>query len=110
MGWLGVCVASVGQKSDMRILNKIVRETPNGIELEADPRHAEIAIKELGLQDAKASPVPGSKEEAKKVVEEEVPKKEMASTKVRRDLQRELGAIAEACKSADGKIWDAEVC
>ena len=50
-----------GQKTEVKILNKIVRHTDRGIELEADPRHAEIVIKELGLEDAKATRVPGTK-------------------------------------------------
>ena len=48
-------------KKEIRILNKVVRYTSKGIELEADPRHAEIVIKELGLKNAKANKVPGSK-------------------------------------------------
>ena len=39
--------------------------TSEGIELEADPRHAELVVKDLGLEGAKASPVPGSKDEIK---------------------------------------------
>ena len=30
--------------------------------MEADPRHAEIVVRELGLEGAKASRVPGAKE------------------------------------------------
>ena len=42
-------------------MNKIVRWTPAGIELEADPRHAEIVIRELGLEQAKPVTTPGAK-------------------------------------------------
>ena len=56
--WLG---QGAGQVSEMRILNKVVRSTKVGIELEADPRHAELVVKELDLLGAKASPVPGVK-------------------------------------------------
>ena len=45
----------------MRILNKVVRWTPEGVELEADPRHAELVVRELGLENARASRVPGVK-------------------------------------------------
>ena len=45
----------------------MIRATSEGIELEADPRHAELVVKELGLDNAKASLVPGSKDEVKKV-------------------------------------------
>ena len=48
-------------KQEVRILNKIVRYTDTGIEMEADPRHAEIVVRELGLENAKASKVPGTK-------------------------------------------------
>ena len=33
----------------MRILNRIVRWTDSGLRVEADPRHVEILIKEMGL-------------------------------------------------------------
>jgi hypothetical protein len=33
-----------GQSQEVRILNKIVRMTQDGIELEADPRHAELVV------------------------------------------------------------------
>ena len=56
-----------GCKSEIRILNKVLRATSEGIELEADPRHAELVVKELGLDNAKASLVPGSQGEVKKV-------------------------------------------
>ncbi len=46
----------------MKILNKIARYTSDGVELEADPRHAEIVVKELGLENAKCSTVPGVKD------------------------------------------------
>ena len=42
---------SEGEKAEIKILNKIVRETKDGIELEADPRHVEIAVRELGISD-----------------------------------------------------------
>ena len=51
-----------GCDQEIRVLNKIIRYTPSGIELEADPRHAERVIRDLGLEEAKASRVPGAKE------------------------------------------------
>ena len=50
-----------GDVQEVKILNKIVRWTNAGVELEADPRHAEIVIRELGLENATASKVPGVK-------------------------------------------------
>ena len=42
-------------------MNQIIRWTDRGIELEADPRHAEIVVRELGLEGATPSKVPGVK-------------------------------------------------
>ena len=53
-----------GDKADVQeveILNKIIRWTDRGVELEADPRHAEIVVRELGLEGATPSKVPGAK-------------------------------------------------
>ena len=55
-----------GCTQEVRILNKIVRYTPTGIELEADPRHAELVVRELGLENAKSSRTPGTKDVRKK--------------------------------------------
>ena len=46
---------------EVRILNKVVRMTEAGVELEADPRHAELIVRELGLEHCKPSKAPGSK-------------------------------------------------
>ena len=51
-----------GQTSELRILNKVVRLTKEGVELEADPRHVELTVRDLGLQDSRISLVPGAKE------------------------------------------------
>jgi hypothetical protein len=67
-----------GDKSDaqeVRILNKVIRWTPGGVELEADPRHAELVVRELGLEKASASKVPGTKpsrEDVEKSLSEEL--------------------------------------
>ena len=58
---------SDGCKSEMRILNKVVRATESGITLEADPRHADLVVKDLDLMTAKISAVPGSKEEVSRL-------------------------------------------
>ena len=52
-----------GQESEVRILNRIIRWTKDGLEYEPDQRHAEIAIRELGLEGSKAVSTPGTKEE-----------------------------------------------
>ena len=40
-------------KSDFKLLNEIIRRTEGGDEVEADPRHADIVITDLGLKGAK---------------------------------------------------------
>ena len=51
-----------GEKEEVRILNRVVQLTPEGVRLEADPRHAERVIRYMGVEAGKTSPVPGSKE------------------------------------------------
>ena len=50
------------------MLNRIIRYTEQGYEMEADPRHAEMIIESLGLSEAKGVISPG---EAPKKHEEE---------------------------------------
>ena len=54
---------------EIRVLNKVLRYTDQGLELEADPRHAELVVKELRLEGSKPSRVPGSKVDMVKVRE-----------------------------------------
>ena len=85
-----------GKSDELRILNNVVRVTTNGIELEADPRHSEFVVKELGLENCKTTEVPGSKEEAKRVPASTptVPTGvEWATTKARLDLECEIDRI-----------------
>ena len=57
------------------MINKVVRMTNAGIELEADPRHAELVISELGLNNARLSLVPGFKTEGTTAATTDVPRK-----------------------------------
>ena len=50
------------EEKEVRILNRVLRWTATGIEYEADPRHHEIIIRELGLVNAKSLSSPGSKD------------------------------------------------
>ena len=50
-----------GCTKEIVVLNRIVRWGGDGIEYEADPRHAEIIISELGLKGSKAVATPGVK-------------------------------------------------
>lgn len=47
----------------VNVLNRIISWTKEGIEYEADPRHAELVIKDLGLEDANGVVTPGPKDE-----------------------------------------------
>ena len=55
------CVVSSSKEdlAETKILNRIIRVTPHGWELEADPRHAELIIEDMGLQNAKSVVTPG---------------------------------------------------
>ena len=50
-----------GDAKEIRVLNKVLRYTGEGVELEADPRHSELVIRQLGLEGAKPSSTPGVK-------------------------------------------------
>ena len=49
-GRLGV---EPGDLKEMRVLNRIVRITDEGLNYEADPRHAELLVKSMGLERCK---------------------------------------------------------
>mgnify|MGYP003335226922 CR=1 FL=1 len=51
---------------EIHVLNRVLRLTPDGYRLEADPRHAEAVVRDLGLVGAKFFKLPGSKEEKRK--------------------------------------------
>ncbi len=52
-----------GQEREMKMLNRIVIMTKDGIEYEADPRHGELVVKMLGLEDVNGVVTPGEKME-----------------------------------------------
>ena len=54
-----------GEKREIRILNRIIRISTQGLEYEADPRHQEIILNELGLDNAKGVSVTGTKDAPK---------------------------------------------
>ena len=43
-----------------KVLNRVVRLTESGWEMEADPRHAELVVEQLGLENEKGLSTPGS--------------------------------------------------
>ena len=42
-----------------QVLNRVIRRTDHGYELEADLRHAELIVEQLDLQSCKAVATPG---------------------------------------------------
>ena len=46
---------------EIRRLNRVLRMTPTGIAWEADPRHVELLVKSLGLEECRAVVTPGVK-------------------------------------------------
>jgi hypothetical protein len=57
---------------EAKILNRVIRCTKAGWEIEADPRHAELLIEQFGLEAAKPVGTPGV-EEAENKPEDETP-------------------------------------
>ena len=53
--------ADEGVLKEIKVLIKIIRLTDGGLELEADPRHAELVVHELRVENCRVSKVPGSK-------------------------------------------------
>ena len=51
-------IAPTGPVKQMRVLGRIISYTSEGLQLEADPQHAEIAAQMLGLVHAKGSGYP----------------------------------------------------
>ena len=49
-------------EKELKILNRILRYTESGIEMEADLRHAEIIVQQLGLENAKPLSKPSADE------------------------------------------------
>ena len=50
-----------GEVVESRVLNRIIRRTSQGWEIEADQRHAELVVKVLNLTEAKTVAAPGEK-------------------------------------------------
>ena len=53
-------------------MNRVVRWTPDGYELEADPRHAELIVKLLKVESAKPLSTPGVEGKEEEDEEEDV--------------------------------------
>ena len=73
-------------KQEVRILNRIVRWSPEGIQYECDQRHADVIVKELGMEDQKPLSSPGAADiMAEIAVEEEKEDREA----LRKEAQKE---------------------
>ena len=59
----------LGHVDEVRVLNRVIRWTEDGITYEADQRHGELIVAELGMELAKAVGTPGSREDATKAHE-----------------------------------------
>ena len=69
------------QVKEVKILNRIVAwDQQKGITYEADPRHVEIMIDQLGLKDAKTVATPGTREEGRTQEEHNEPFNEEYTT------------------------------
>ena len=55
--------AEKGHKAEIRVLHRVLTWNSWGIGYEADPRHAEIVVRELGVEQGKAVTTPGSKDD-----------------------------------------------
>ena len=55
---------------EMRVLNRIIRVVPEGLTYEADPRHVELLVRSLNLEDCKKVGTPGVKLTADEVFDE----------------------------------------
>eukprot|EP00973_Karenia_brevis_P035574 4905582-Karenia_brevis.AAC.1 len=58
-------------KKQLKVLNRIITYTQDGIEYEPDPRHAEIIVQELGLHASNSVCSPGVANEPVKKDDEE---------------------------------------
>ena len=70
--------AGAGESQEERVLNRVIRCTPQGWEYEADQRHAELIVKDVGMEDAKGVKGPGEDDKPWEVEEnaKEVPDRE----------------------------------
>ena len=63
--------SDLGELHETRVLNRIIRWTQKGWEYEADQRHAELIVREMGMESAKSVKTPGEDVPAWKLDTEE---------------------------------------
>ena len=55
----------------IRVLNRVLAWTPEGIAYEADQRHADLVVSTLGLQEPTGESTPGTREEVERMLKDE---------------------------------------
>ena len=110
----GILGPDTGDAHEMRILNRIVRWTAEGLEYEADQRHAEIIVKEMGLETATKVSTPGTRSSAEVRVRCN-PDQQLDSKALSAEMStkyRQLGARANYLATDRGDISFAakEIC
>ena len=78
-----------GQQRQITILNRIVTwNNSKGLNYEADPRHVEIVLEQLKMEDAKAVTTPGTRDEGRTTMDNEDKLNEKDATKYRAIVAR----------------------
>ena len=57
--------AGEDQAKDITVLNRKIRWTDSGIEIEGDERHVDAIVKGLGIEEAKVLTIPADKDESR---------------------------------------------
>ena len=70
-----------GDKKQVKVLNRTVTYTKSGIEYEPDPRHAELIVRDLGLENCNGVATPSENEEIEKGESEELCEEESSRYK-----------------------------
>ena len=73
----------LGELREARVLNRILRVRHDGWEYEADQRHADLIVSELGLGRARSAKTPGEEEPTWKMQESDQPLDRSLTTKYR---------------------------
>ena len=76
-----------------QVLNRVIRRTSSGWELEADLRHAELIVQSLGLEDCKTVATPGVDMPENSVVDNEDEDEEETLAPEQATLYRRIGAM-----------------
>ena len=77
---------AVGEVQEIRFLNRVLAWQPEGLTWEADPRHAEMVIKQLGVDSSRSAATPGTKEETKGMIADSKCPEEMKENQMEEDI------------------------